>query len=262
MQELLVKKCGVEWNLLGEPAGVTGHWITAEELGIHLGYADPRKAINNIFSRHVDFFKDKVDTFVLKLRTTYASGKTGSLIDQVCETRIFSERGALKVVRYSNTEMADQIMDQVFDIFLSVKDALNKEEDYLKAQRQLEDIRQAEKEAFEKLKDIIAVASDYHEKFTSIDFAILQNMLHRAVTGMSAAELKLNRVAANKIHIGMNTGYDYGHHGQLLADGTNVAKNYLTERELFLERALVTGCLIDLEFSLEKSKRRYTIAEV
>lgn len=107
MNEILIR----DWKVLDSPESLTGFWLTGEELGTHLGYADPSKAIANIYSRHLEGFKDQVDTTTLKLRVV---GKQRA-------TRIYSERGALKIIRYSNTKKADEIMDEVFDVFLEAK---------------------------------------------------------------------------------------------------------------------------------------------
>lgn len=76
-----------------------------------MGYADPRKAVNTIYERHKEFFREDIDKGDLSLRS--AGGAQN--------TRVFSERGVLKVLRYSNTEMANAVMDEVFDVYLAVR---------------------------------------------------------------------------------------------------------------------------------------------
>ena len=107
MNELIIQ----DWKILDSPEGFSGAWITGEELGRHLGYSEPRIAISKIYKRHSQFFKEQVDIGVTNLVTPGG----------IQEVRIFSERGALKIIRYSNTEKADEIMDEVFDVFLAVK---------------------------------------------------------------------------------------------------------------------------------------------
>lgn len=107
MQELIIRN----WNVLVNPEGLTGHWITGEEIGRHLGYAEPRKSVANLYSRNAESFKEGIDTGVITLMTP--SGAQ--------ETRLFSERGCLKVTRFSRTDRSDEIMEEVFDIFLEAK---------------------------------------------------------------------------------------------------------------------------------------------
>lgn len=107
MQELIIKN----WNVLVNPEGLEGHWITGEEIGRHLGYAEPRKGVAKIYERNANSFKDGIDTGVVNLTTP--SG--------IQETRIYSERGSLKITRFSRTDRSDEIMEEVFDVFLEAK---------------------------------------------------------------------------------------------------------------------------------------------
>lgn len=64
-----------------------------------------------MYERNADFFKDGIDTAVIKVGTP--SGTQDS--------RIFSERGVLKIMRYSKTELADSVMEEVIDVFLAAR---------------------------------------------------------------------------------------------------------------------------------------------
>jgi prophage antirepressor-like protein len=98
------------WSLV-RPENLEGHWMTGEEIDKHLGYAEPRVAINVLYNRHEANFKIGIDVGDIKLISP------GGMQN----TRIFSERGVLKVIRYSNTEVADAVMDEVFDVYLAVR---------------------------------------------------------------------------------------------------------------------------------------------
>ena len=111
-----------KWHVEHNPGNLQGAWVTAEELGKHLGYEDHR-SINKIYKRHREGFINKVDTFVVKLAPNPINSNVGGNPN----TRVFSERGVLKVIRYSDTEVADRIMDEVFDVFLAVKKQQKKE---------------------------------------------------------------------------------------------------------------------------------------
>lgn len=104
------------WNLV-KSEELEGHWITARELGTHLGYSEPGDSVNRIYERHPNSFKKSIDITTVKL-----TGVTGPK-----ETRVFSERGALKVIRHSNTEVADVVMDEVFNVYLAVRKQAKKE---------------------------------------------------------------------------------------------------------------------------------------
>ncbi|MFH0814319.1 MAG: hypothetical protein V2A69_16000 [Pseudomonadota bacterium] len=95
--------------------------MTAEELGRHLGYSDPRVGVIHVYNRYAEKFENIKDTSVLKLSTTRKPNKARGGGDDIKQTRIFSERGALKLIRYSDTVKADQIMDEVFDVFLKTR---------------------------------------------------------------------------------------------------------------------------------------------
>lgn len=101
------------WKILVNPNGLFGEWLTADEIGTHLGYAEPSRSVNNLYERNSSFFKDGVDTCVIKLMTQ----------SQVRDVRVFSERGTLKILRYSKTDLADQVMEEVFDVFIQVRKA-------------------------------------------------------------------------------------------------------------------------------------------
>jgi prophage antirepressor-like protein len=98
------------WNLVSSD-DLEGHWMTGEEIGKHLGYADPRTSVRMIWERHKDSFKKDIDVSEISL-ISEAGPRT---------TRVFSERGTLKVIRYSNTEVADSVMEEVFDLYLAVR---------------------------------------------------------------------------------------------------------------------------------------------
>lgn len=120
MQDIVIAKHGQEWKLLSDIDRLEGTWITSEELGKKLGYSEPRKSIGNIYSKHAESFEKRRDTFVIRTMTNSAGNPN---------LRIFSERGALKIIRYSETVEADKIMDYVFDVFMEAnkKEKITKE---------------------------------------------------------------------------------------------------------------------------------------
>ena len=130
MQDIIILKNNQEWKLISNIEKLSGAWITAEELGKKLGYSEPRLGVMRIYSRFSESFENKRDSAVVKLTTIFEASALGkaSHTKQV-STRIFSERGALKIIRHSETPQANAIMDCVFDVFMEAnrKDQVTKE---------------------------------------------------------------------------------------------------------------------------------------
>jgi len=94
----------------------------------------------------------------------------------------------------------------------------------------IRDIRASEKRFYQKVKEIYALAVDYDLKLDSTKefFATVQNKLHYAVHGKTAAELIVSRANADKENMGLST---YAGSSLRQADVT-IAKNYLNQSEL------------------------------
>ena len=94
----------------------------------------------------------------------------------------------------------------------------------------IQDIRASEKRFYQKIRDIYALSVDYNPKLESTRefFATVQNKLHYAVHGKTAAELITDRIDSEKPNMGLTT---YSGHTVLQSDVT-VAKNYLSRDEL------------------------------
>jgi len=102
----------------------------------------------------------------------------------------------------------------------------------------IRDIRASEKRFYLKVRDIYALSVDYDPKLESTRefFATVQNKLHYAVHGMTAAELIVSRVDSEKVDMGLTT---YAGHAVLQSDVT-IAKNYLSRDELADLNRIVT----------------------
>ena len=95
-------------------------------------------------------------------------------------------------------------------------------------------IRTSERMSYQKITDIfIASSVDYNakseEEYTF--FKIVQNKLHYAITGKTAAELIYERVDSEKIHMGL-TNWKNSPNGLIYKYDVSIAKNYLNEEEL------------------------------
>ena len=98
---------------------------------------------------------------------------------------------------------------------------------------EIREIRLSERRFYQKLTDIYATAIDYNRDAptTREFFAKVQNKMHYAVHGQTAAELIVSRASAEKEHLGLTT-WENAPHGKIVKPDVSKAKNYLNEVEL------------------------------
>ena len=98
---------------------------------------------------------------------------------------------------------------------------------------EIREIRLSERRFYQKLTDIYATAIDYNRDAptTRLFFKRVQNKMHYAVHGHTAAELIVNRANAQKEHMGLTT-WEKTPNGKIVKPDVSVAKNYLKENEL------------------------------
>ena len=111
---------------------------------------------------------------------------------------------------------------------------------------QIREIRMSERKFYQKITDIYATALDYDRtaKTTKQFFAKVQNKMHYAVHGHTAAELIYERADADKPHMGLTT-WAAAPEGKIVKSDVSVAKNYLSEQEMrSLER--IVSAYLDL----------------
>ena len=98
---------------------------------------------------------------------------------------------------------------------------------------EIRDIRTSERMLYQKITDIYATAIDYSPKaFESQQFfATVQNKLHFAITGKTAAEIIRDRVSSKKDHMGL-TSWRRSPKGKIMPSDVVIAKNYLEKDEL------------------------------
>ena len=106
----------------------------------------------------------------------------------------------------------------------------------------IREIRASERRAYQKITDVFEQCSYDYDKNSDIAkafYAFVQNKLHFAVTGKTAAELVYERVNSEKPAMGLTTWKD-APDGKILKRDISVAKNYLNEKELSRLNRLVT----------------------
>ncbi len=115
----------------------------------------------------------------------------------------------------------------------------------------IRDIRASERRVYLRVKDIFTLAADYTpaDKDTAKFFQIIQNKLHFASTGLTAADLIAQRVDANKPNVGLTS---FKNEAVRKTDVT-IAKNYLNETEIAALNRIVT---MWLDFAEDQALRR------
>lgn len=110
--------------------------------------------------------------------------------------------------------------------------------------QRIREIRLSERKFYQKITDIYATAIDYDltAKATRRFFATVQNKLHWAIHGHTAAEVITSRADAGKENMGLTTWKD-SPLGKIQKYDVSVAKNYLTRKEMVQLSRLVTAYL-------------------
>jgi hypothetical protein len=98
---------------------------------------------------------------------------------------------------------------------------------------EIREIRASERKFYQKITDIYATAMDYStdSETTKTFFSTVQNKLHFAIHGHTAAELIVERADSNKDKMGLTT-WRNAPNGKIIKPDVSIAKNYLTETEL------------------------------
>jgi hypothetical protein len=106
----------------------------------------------------------------------------------------------------------------------------------------IREIRASERRAYQKIADVFEqCSSDYqrNSEETQLFFQIVQNQLHFATSGQTAAEIIYTRADADKPFMGLTT-WKNGPQGKILSSDITVAKNYLSEKEVSKLNRLVS----------------------
>ena len=119
---------------------------------------------------------------------------------------------------------------------------------------EIREIRLSERRFYQKLTDIYATAIDYNKDAptTRLFYQMVQNKMHYAVHGHTAAELIVERADAGRENMGMTT-WENAPNGKIVKTDVIVAKNYLKQNELEDMGRIVSGVL---EFAESRAKRR------
>ena len=118
---------------------------------------------------------------------------------------------------------------------------------------EIRDIRESERNFYQQITDIYATAIDYdlHSPTTKTFFATVQNKMHFATHGRTAAELLVDRADHRKEFMGLTT-WKKAPDGKIIKSDVVVAKNYLSEKEITFLNRIVTMYLDYAESQAEK----------
>ena len=118
----------------------------------------------------------------------------------------------------------------------------------------IREIRASERKFYQKITDLYATAVDYDKTAASTCrfYASVQNKMHYAVHGHTAAELIYERADSTKEHMGLTTWND-APDGKIKKSDVTVAKNYLSEEEMRQLNRMVTSYL---DFAEDMARRK------
>lgn len=117
---------------------------------------------------------------------------------------------------------------------------------------EIREIRLSERRFYQKLTDIYATSIDYNRDAptTRLFFKKMQNKMHYAVHGHTAAELIIDRANAEKEHMGLTT-WENAPNGKIVKPDVSIAKNYLNESELE-DMGRIVNSFLDLAEDMAK----------
>lgn len=226
-------------------------WLTQKNMASLFGVKVPAisKHLRNIFdSRELD------DAAVISiLETTAADGKR-------YKTSFYSLDAIVSVGYRVNSYQATQfriwatktLKEYIIKGFVPDDERLKQgnrifSKDYFdELLERIREIRASERRFYQKITDIYALAADYDRNapITEEFFATVQNKLHWAITGRTAAEIIYGSADATKIYMGLSS-WKQAPKGKILKSDVSVAKNYLSEAHI-KELNQIVSAFLDL----------------
>lgn len=223
-------------------------WLTQKAMGELFGVNVPAisKHIKNIFETN-ELDKNSV---ISKMETTASDGKNYT-------TQFYRLEAILAVGYRVNSSQATEFRKwatQTLNEFIikgfiiddeRLKQGRNLGQDYFdELLERIREIRSSERRFYQKITDLFSLSTDYnHESQQTKDFfAMVQNKLHWAITGKTAAEIIYTEADATKLFMGLKT-WKAAPNGKILKSDVVVAKNYLSEQHLSELNRLVSAYL-------------------
>ena len=224
-------------------------WLTQKMMG--LLYDVDVRTINYHLKKVFDDSELEEDSVIRNFRITAADGKSYN-------TKHYNLAAIIAVGYKVNSERAVQFRkwaNTIIESFTRKGFAMDDErlkndgsvltKQYFEEQLQrIREIRLSERKFYQKITDIYATSIDYDvtAQATKRFFATVQNKLHWAIHGQTAAEVIYQRADAGKDNMGLTTWKD-APSGKIQKLDVVVAKNYLTETEMAQLQRLVSAYL-------------------
>jgi len=232
-------------------------WLTQDKIALLFGVQRPAitKHLKNIFesgelqensdSSILEHTADDGKTYKTKFYNLDTIISVGYRVNSTKATN-FRIWATLKEYIIKGFTMDDERLKNPSNIF---------GQDYFEEQlARIRNIRSSERRFYQKITDIYAqCSSDYdpNEEITKQFFATVQNKLHFAISGQTAAEIIRSRVNSRKPNMGL-TNWTNSPKGAIRKTDVTIAKNYLNEKELDGLNRIVTMYLDYAETQAQK----------
>ena len=212
-------------------------WATQKAMATLFDVGVP--AINKHLKNILDSGELMADSVISKMETTASDGK-------IYQTSFYNLDAIISVGYRVNSIRATQFRQwctyviRQFSLRGYIIDKKRMEngayidEDYFEhLLSEIREIRMSERRFYQKLTDIYATSIDYNRDAptTRMFYKKMQNKMHFAVHGHTAAELIVDRADASKEHMGLTT-WEKAPDGKIVKADVSIAKNYLKEHEL------------------------------
>ena len=223
-------------------------WLTQKAMAELFGVNVPavNKHLKNIFETG----ELEQASVISKMETTAADGKRYT-------TNFYRLEAILAVgYRVNSTQAADfrRWATQTLNEFIikgfviddeRLKQGKNFGQDYFdELLERIREIRASERRFYQKITDLYALSTDYvrESQQTKDFFSAVQNKLHWAITGKTAAEIIYTAADATKLYMGLKT-WKAAPDGKILKSDTTVAKNYIAHQHLTELNRIVSAYL-------------------
>jgi hypothetical protein len=169
--------------------------------------------------------------------------------------RVRSHRGT-QFRRWATAQLSEYLVKGFVMDDERLKEGVHLGRDYFdELLERIRDIRASEKRFYQKIRDIYALALDYDSRAETTQrfFQRVQNKLHWAITGMTAAEIIRARADATKPNMGLTSWKG----GKVRRGDVTIAKNYLSDDELRQLNRIVNMYLDYAELQAERRQPIY-----
>lgn len=239
-------------------------WLTQDKIALLFGVQRPAitKHLKNIFesqeliessvSSIMEHTADDQKIYKIKYYNLDAILSVGYRVNsrQATQFRIWATE-RLKEYIIKGFTMDDERLKDPYSIF---------GRDYFEEQlARIRNIRSSERRFYQKITDIYSQCSvdyDPNEEITKQFFATVQNKMHFAIFGQTAAEIIHSRVGNKRPYMGL-TNWKYGPKGPIRKSDVSIAKNYLNEKELDALNRIVTMYLDYAELQAQRGIAMY-----